>query len=80
MEVLLQSVWAQGGAIGLLIVSGWALFWLERKERMRLQLKVEDLLKSLTEFMDEQEKTIEDLADKLAIDQLLKQELDRRLK
>ena len=30
--------------------------------------------------MDEQEKTIEDLADKLAIDQLLKQELDRRLK
>lgn len=80
MEELLRTAWAEGGAVGLLAISGWLMWWFERKERIRLQLKVEDLLQSLTKFMDEQGKTIEDLADKLQVEQLLKQEFDKRLK
>lgn len=80
MEELLKTVWVEGGALGLLAISGWAMFWFERQERQRLQLKVEDLLQSLTKFMDEQGKTIEDLADKLQVEQMLKQEFDKRLK
>jgi hypothetical protein len=80
MEELLRTAWIQGGAFGLLVLSGWFMFWLERQERMRLQLKVEELLQSLTKFMDEQGKTIEDLTDKLQVEQMLKQEFDRRMK
>ena len=65
MEQILSTALAQGGAIGLLVISGWVMFWLERKEKIRLQLKVEELLQSLTLFMNEQTKTIEDLTDRI---------------
>ncbi len=36
MESILEAVWLQYGALGLLSISGYVLWWLERKERMKL--------------------------------------------
>lgn len=79
METILESVWLQAGAFGVLTTTGWFIWWLERKERLRLQEKIEELLPTITNFMSEQEKTIKDLSEGMAIEELLKKELDRRL-
>jgi hypothetical protein len=77
MESILNSAWAQGGAIGLLVVSGWILWWLERRERMQLQSKHEVFLEALFTFMNDQRDTLKDMAEKLALQEVLKDEFEK---
>jgi len=43
MEDIVQSFWLQLGAIGLFAISGWTMWWFERKERQSLQKRNDEL-------------------------------------
>lgn len=77
MEQLLNSVWAQAGAIGLLAASGWIVYYFERIERLKVQAKRDILLEQLLAFMNEQKDTIEKIANGLAVQELLREEFSK---
>lgn len=77
MEELLKSVWAQAGAIGLLAISGWVVYYFERLERLKVQAKRDILLEQLLGFMHEQKDTIEKVAEGLAVQKLLTDEFTK---
>lgn len=41
MKEILQSVWLQGGAVGLLAVGGWVMFWIERRDHRETRKRAE---------------------------------------
>lgn len=77
MEEILRSVWIQGGAIGLLIFSGYYLWWLERQERIRVQAKKDELTEKLLVFMESQKELVQDLVDGLDVKEMLRNEIIR---
>lgn len=77
MQELLNSVWAQAGAIGLLAASGWIVYYLERLERLKVQAKRDILLEQLLTFMHEQKDTIEKVAEGLAVQELIRDEFNK---
>lgn len=77
MEELIKSVYTQAGALGLLAISGWLLWWFERKERLKIQQKRDDLLETILNFMHEQKDTIEKISEGLAVQDLIRNELGK---
>ncbi len=77
MEELIGSVYAQAGALGLLAASGWGMYFLERKERIRIQLRRDELLEKLMTFMHDQKDVIDKLADGFALQKLIQEEFGK---
>lgn len=77
MEEILRYVWIQSGAIGLLIFSGYYLWWLERQERIRVQAKKDELTEKLLVFMESQKELVQDLVDGLDVKEMLRNEIIR---
>lgn len=77
MEELIKSAYSQGGALGLLAISGWVLWWFERKERLAIQAKRDALLETILNFMNEQKDIIEKISEGLAVQELIKNELSK---
>ena len=77
MEELIKSVYVQAGALGLLAASGWILYIQERKERIKIQEKRDQLLETLLNFMHDQKDVIDKLAEGFAIDRLIREELGK---
>ena len=50
MEDLLKSIWVQGGAFGLLGVSGWVVWWMERREHRLSRDGFAETLKALRDM------------------------------
>jgi len=65
MEALLSNVYAQAGAMGLLTLSGWMLWLLERKERRALFEKYDQVFRTSLRLNIELKKSIETLANTL---------------
>lgn len=76
MEELLKSVWIQAGAMGILTISGWLMWWLERKERLELLRSRLELSERFLNFMHEQRDVIEKLTEGLNIERLLRDNLE----
>lgn len=74
MDTLLNNIYAQAGALGLLTISGWVMWYLERKERLSLQQKKDMMLEELIRFMSEQKDIIEKISEGLQIQELLRTE------
>lgn len=76
MEELLKSVWIQAGAMGILTISGWLMWWLERKERIQLLNNRLELSERFLNFMHEQKDVIEKLTEGLSVERLLRDKLE----
>lgn len=76
MEELLKSVWIQAGAMGILTISGWVMWWLERKERLDLVKTQRELSERFLNFMHEQKDVIEKLTEGLNVERLLRDKLE----
>lgn len=77
MEELIKSIYTQGGALGLLAVSGWLIAWLQYKERVKVQEQKDKLLETILNFMHEQKDTIEKISEGLAVQELIKTEIGK---
>lgn len=77
MEELLKNAWIQGGAVGLLIVSGWIMWWLERAERILVQQRRDSLLENFLKFMTDYKDLLEKISDGMTVQKLLKEEFDK---
>ena len=76
MEELLKSVWVQAGAMGILTISGWLMWWLERKERLEILKNRLELAERFLNFMHEQKDVIEKLTEGLNVERLLRDKLE----
>lgn len=76
MEELLKSVWVQAGAMGILTISGWLMWWLERKERLEILRNRLELSERFLNFMHEQKDVIEKLTEGLSVERLLRDKLE----
>jgi hypothetical protein len=76
MEELLRSVWVQAGAMGILTISGWLMWWLERKERLEILRHRLELSEKFLNFMHEQKDVIEKLTEGLNVERLLRDKLE----
>lgn len=74
METIIQNAWIQGGAVGLLIASGWIMWWLERQERVLVQQRRDNLLETFLNFMNDYKDLLEQIAESMAIQKLIQEE------
>jgi len=71
MEELLNSIYAQTGALGLLAISGWMMWWFERKERLNVRTKYDEMYVNYMSITSELKDIMEPLNDYFDIKQLL---------
>ena len=77
MDELIKSIYTQAGALGLLAASGWILWWFERKERLKVQQKRDELLETILTFMHDQKDSIEKISEGLAVQDLIRSEMSK---
>jgi len=73
METIVTNVWIQAGALGLLAISGWYMWWTERKERIELSHKYQQLIQKTLESNLELRGLLEELIEGLAVKDLLQE-------
>lgn len=59
MEVLLEKVWLNAGALGLLTISGWAMWWFEHRERVSLTKERLDIFREMLALSSELKTTMD---------------------
>lgn len=77
MEELLNNIWVQAGAAGLFSISGWAMWWLERKERLATQQKLDTSLERFITFMNDYKDLLEKVTEGLAVQKLLEEKFNK---
>ena len=77
MEEILTNAWAQYGALGALTVTGWVMWWYERRERIRLRIKNEELIERLFTFVSDQKDLLEKIAESLSLRTFIEKELEK---
>lgn len=67
MEALLSNVYAQAGAFGLLALSGWVVWYFERRERKVLFEKYDQVFRTSLRLNLELKKSVEALSETLEL-------------
>lgn len=76
MDEILKNAWIQGGATGLLAISGWVLAYLVNQERKYVQARRDMLLEQILTFMNEEKDLLEKLTDRLDFQETLRKEIE----
>ena len=71
MIEIFSLLWAQLGAVGLLVGSGWAMWYLQRKEYIGLQEKYYTLVQQSFELQFEFKSTLEGIVEELTTRKLI---------
>lgn len=71
MEELIRSVWLQAGAFGLLTISGYVLYYYERKKTSELEQNYLDMLRKSIELNMQLKETLRELSESLSVKDII---------